>query len=201
MSKVNDAVIVSATIDVSMVDIINKLSRSIHADMAEVGWWDDPERCLVSCVQLISTEIAEATEGARKDIMDDHLTHRKMVEVELADALIRLLDLGGKGTLTYTGIRSLDDTTYVISPDYPIIKQLYLINRLIFKFGDLLFTSDISDRDRLSYHYTDVINAILTVADQEGYNIYLTMLEKMDYNRKRADHKRENRAAAGGKKF
>ncbi|XUM19805.1 hypothetical protein ACRAVF_19255 [Bradyrhizobium oligotrophicum S58] len=37
---------------------------------------------------LIVSEIAEAMEGERKSLMDDHLPHRKMVEVELADTLI-----------------------------------------------------------------------------------------------------------------
>ena len=34
-------------------------------------------------------------EGARKNRMDDHLPHRKALEVELADAMIRILDLAG----------------------------------------------------------------------------------------------------------
>lgn len=41
---------------------------------------------------LVVSEIAEAMEGERKDLMDDHLPHRKMAEVELADALIRIFD-------------------------------------------------------------------------------------------------------------
>ena len=44
---------------------------------------------------LIVTEIAEACEGDRKDLMDDKLPNRKMREVELADALIRICDLAG----------------------------------------------------------------------------------------------------------
>ena len=42
---------------------------------------------------LVVSEVAEAMEGDRKNLMDDHLPHRKMIEVELADALIRILDL------------------------------------------------------------------------------------------------------------
>ena len=41
---------------------------------------------------LIHSEISEAMEGERKNLMDDKLEHRKMAEVELADALIRILD-------------------------------------------------------------------------------------------------------------
>lgn len=46
-------------------------------------------------LMLIVTEVAEAMEGWRKDQVDDHLPHRKMVEVELADAVIRIGDLAG----------------------------------------------------------------------------------------------------------
>jgi len=45
---------------------------------------------------LIVTEIAEAFEGERKNLMDDKLPHRKMPEVELADALIRIFDYAGE---------------------------------------------------------------------------------------------------------
>lgn len=44
---------------------------------------------------LIVSEIAEAMEGHRKGLMDDKLPHRKMIEVELADAVIRICDLCG----------------------------------------------------------------------------------------------------------
>ena len=46
-------------------------------------------------LMLIVSEISEAMEGERKDLMDDKLPHRKMAEVELADALIRIFDYAG----------------------------------------------------------------------------------------------------------
>ncbi len=42
---------------------------------------------------LIHSEISEAFEGWRKNLMDDHLPSRKMFDVELADAAIRIGDL------------------------------------------------------------------------------------------------------------
>ena len=42
---------------------------------------------------LIHSEVSEALEGHRKGKMDDHLPHRKSIEVELADACIRIFDL------------------------------------------------------------------------------------------------------------
>ena len=46
-------------------------------------------------LMLIVSEVSEAMEGWRKDAQDDKLPHRKMIEVELADAVIRIADLAG----------------------------------------------------------------------------------------------------------
>lgn len=75
---------------------LNNLSKLVHA--ANTKWWQDPETGLPikrnkgELLALIHSEISEALEGERKDLMDDKLPHRKMAEVELADALIRILD-------------------------------------------------------------------------------------------------------------
>jgi NTP pyrophosphatase (non-canonical NTP hydrolase) len=64
-------------------------------------WWRDPEtgepipRNKGEMLALIHSEVSEALEGERKGLMDDHLPHRPMVEVELADALIRIFDYAG----------------------------------------------------------------------------------------------------------
>lgn len=44
---------------------------------------------------LIHSEISEALEGLRKELKDDHLPKYNMFEVELADAIFRILDLAG----------------------------------------------------------------------------------------------------------
>ncbi len=43
-------------------------------------------------IALMHSELSEALEADRKDLMDDKLTHRKGLEVELADAVIRIMD-------------------------------------------------------------------------------------------------------------
>ena len=45
-------------------------------------------------LMLVVSEIAEAMEGHRKGLMDDKIPNCQMLEVELADALIRILDMG-----------------------------------------------------------------------------------------------------------
>ena len=54
-------------------------------------------------LMLIVSEIAEAMEGHRKGLMDDKLPARPMLEVELADAVIRIFDLGGGLSLDLGG--------------------------------------------------------------------------------------------------
>jgi NTP pyrophosphatase (non-canonical NTP hydrolase) len=74
----------------------NRFATMVHRQSREAGWWSTPELSNIPTkLALIHSEISEALEGYRKDLMDDHLQHRKMIEVELADAVIRIGDLAG----------------------------------------------------------------------------------------------------------
>lgn len=78
---------------------LNRLARECHA--ANQHWWHHPatgerlNRNKGELLMLIVSEVSECMEGERKDLMDDKLPHRKMAEVELADALIRIFDYAG----------------------------------------------------------------------------------------------------------
>ena len=78
-----------------MKDSINELVDLCYTRSKEAGWHNNP-REIGTMLALIHSEVSEALEGFRKDLMDDHLTTRKMAEVELADAVIRICDLAGK---------------------------------------------------------------------------------------------------------
>lgn len=81
---------------------VSELQDTCYGLAYEAGWHDKP-REVGTDLMLITSEVAEAMEGARKDLYDDHLPHRKMFEVELADALIRICDTAGKHGLDLGG--------------------------------------------------------------------------------------------------
>lgn len=115
---------------------INAVVADCHRASTDAGWWDNVDpfndvHVVPAKLALVHSEISEALEGHRKGLMDDKLPHRQMVEVELADAVIRIFDLAGALGLDLGG----------------------------------------------------------------------AIVEKVVYNASRADHKRENRAAEGGKKY
>jgi hypothetical protein len=74
---------------------IRSIQNKLHNLAVDAGWYDNP-RETGTLIALCHSELSEALEGFRKDLMDDHLTNRKMAEVELADCIIRILDLAGK---------------------------------------------------------------------------------------------------------
>jgi NTP pyrophosphatase (non-canonical NTP hydrolase) len=92
-----------------LAEHLNDLKVAIHAANVQAGWYTDIKTGLPKEVNvgeklmLIVSEVAEAMEADRKNLDDDKLPHRKGIEVELGDALIRILDLCGHLNLDIGG--------------------------------------------------------------------------------------------------
>lgn len=84
---------------------ITDVSTVIHSSCVDAGWYTDLsngeplDRNVPEMLCLIHSEISEALEGYRKDLVDSHLPQYDNLDVELADAVIRILDLS-----SYLGI-------------------------------------------------------------------------------------------------
>lgn len=83
--------------------------KAIHLNALRKGWWEDHSRLRdsnpgeadrlyqVSRIMLVVTELAEAVEGIRLgNPPDDKVKDYDSLTVELADAVIRVLDLAGR---------------------------------------------------------------------------------------------------------
>lgn len=104
-------------------EFINELAEEVCHNSKAKGFWEDYECLQVALLEvtdkslvdhlhvseqlakiaLMHSELSEAAEGVRKDAMDDKLTHRKALEVELADTVIRILDFAGYYSLDLGG--------------------------------------------------------------------------------------------------
>ena len=79
----------------------NTLQKYCHQAVAATGFWlsetgEDPRSsrlCFRIRLALIHSVLGEAVEGDRNSLKDNHLPHRELREVKLADAAISIFDL------------------------------------------------------------------------------------------------------------
>ena len=95
-----------------LTEAVELLVHECHTASLGAGWWHDMQtdidlrwhacegarfgKALVAeKLCLIHSEISEAMEGHRKDLVDEKLSEFDAITVELADACIRIFDLAG----------------------------------------------------------------------------------------------------------
>ena len=76
------------------VELWNIQSQKAHATAIEKGWWDE-NRSDGECIALMHSELSEALESQRHGSPpDEHIPEFTGEEVELGDAVIRIMDFG-----------------------------------------------------------------------------------------------------------
>lgn len=176
---------------------LNNLAQRVHK--ANEKWWQDPstgkrvERNKGELLMLVITELSEACEGERKNLMDDKLPHRRMAEVEMADAYIRLLDFaaGFSLNIAYMSIDEFDHK-------FPLNKGEALLHVCssigIYALGPLIPIP-------LNVVVTSALAMIEKYCQFHNYDLMGALEEKLAYNATREDHKHEARLQAGGKQW
>lgn len=170
-----------------------ELQNRIHKQNVEMGWWDNP-RPFSTFVCLFHSELSEAMEGDRKNLMDDHLTQHPMFQVELADFVIRCLDwLGSKGNTRFEFfvMGNTTDNLEFLADMHAQTSSAYNLSKDPFY----------SKEDRYVGNIGYAVVACFEFAKRTGFDLPKIIEEKIAYNAIRADHKRENRAKEGGKKY
>jgi len=77
---------------INFVEVFNDLAKNIHRNAVDKGFWDK-ERNDGELLMLTVSELAEACEALRHgNPPDNHIPEFSGAEVELADAVIRIMD-------------------------------------------------------------------------------------------------------------
>ena len=184
----------------------NALSQKVYENNHQ--WWHDLQtgeklvRNPKLLLALMTSEISEALEGFRKNLKDDHLPHRDMAEVEIADHLIRTLDfvagmeieLESPDYYRYKGSTDIMRYTLLEYFDDDKSSALYDLNGAMMQ----CYGNGINQTEQLWFAY---IMTICAYAIKFNLDIMGALTEKMEYNKHREDHKKEARLAQGGKAF
>ena len=80
------------TIQTDFIEAFNAIANDVHDTANEKGWWDE-DRNNGEIIALMHSELSEGLEALRKDLSSDHIPDFKGIEEELADVIIRILDM------------------------------------------------------------------------------------------------------------
>lgn len=177
----------------------NERAKVCHANNQQ--WWHDITtgatlyRNKGELIMLIVSELAEAMEGERKDLMDTHLPHRKMAEVELADVEIRTLDY--VGAFNY----DVDSVFHTVAIEATKDNRPQALMDIVAEFTTAYLYEENGMSHAAACFIARGLKRTHMYAAKFGYDISAAVAEKHEYNANREDHKKESRLAANGKKF
>lgn len=176
---------------------INLMARDVYQNAVRHGWHDE-KRPVEHWLCLVVSELMEAVEADRKNLHADlkgfyrsehdypYVTDfsgyiKDTFEDELADAVIRLLDLAGTYDIQLKPFDYDEADQELMIPDAEFTVIAYVITAELTPFID-----DVSDegkwRDNLEFIINDVICLLFMVSDKYSFDLLEFIRLKMYYN-------------------
>lgn len=186
-----------------------------HAENVAKGWWDRPEifqdqtGFVRAKAGLILSEASEAFEGFRKNSYDDHLPMFKAEAVEIADVVIRVIDmigyiLGDKERLFELADASLDYKAFD-NPEFETCDKADMPFGCFSDIGQEIYNAFgfVTNEEQKIMSLIHILGSSVVWFNMSfpDLDLWEVILQKREYNAKRADHTKKVRSEVGGKRF
>ena len=191
------------------------ISDVAYRASSKAGWHTDlaTGKALVrnqpEMFMLMVTEVSEADEGRKRNLMDDKLPQYPMEAVELADVCIRIGDWGG---MTNANMGVIMEAHYdssagifglTVHGDVRLMQVVNAISAAMEGFRKSKTIEVHEDYDPMpvaAFELTKALVICARISNDKGYDLGQIIIDKMAFNANRPDHKIANRKKEGGKK-
>lgn len=187
------------------------LQSELYAIYLAAGW-HLKKRSVSQLTNLLHSELSEAMEGNRSNLMDNKLPHYKMEVVEVADFVIRALNW----------MSDMGHTTVELSCESDIGQCIELSSSMDINEMDFMdYLAELHDcmsynravllqiqkGQRTGHHHVNsfwlwmAVSICFLIADKYGWDLMAVIREKNAFNSTRPDHTLEERAKEHGKQY
>lgn len=161
------------------------LSQQVHQDNVKKGFWPDgvESRNVGELLALVHSEISEAYTAGLVEANDDKLTHLNGFDVEIADAVIRLLDAGAAYGIPLDDL-PVENSPY-ISPYSSVTDDLMEAHTYV---SDALEAHRKANKALFSLTVTQALWCLIGIYEKwqkSGLSMRQVVDEKLAYNRSR----------------